>query len=140
MKKALIFFIILTALILTFTLTVSAEDVIQSGTWGDLTWELNETTGELVISGVGEMDDLTNDDAWRPFCGKIKSVKVSSGITSIGANAFMGCNMVTSVVLPDSLLKIGSNAFSKSSYLIKISIPGSVEEIGNFCFFRFVRF
>ena len=39
------------------TVSVSA-DTVKSGTWGDLTWELNMTTGELTITGEGEMMDL----------------------------------------------------------------------------------
>ena len=47
---------------------VSADDVIYSGTFGELSWILNQTTGKLVISGNGEMGNLSSEStsAWRP--------------------------------------------------------------------------
>ena len=44
-------------LALFLTLFVSA-DTGKNGTWENLSWSFNETTGELTISGEGRMKSL----------------------------------------------------------------------------------
>ena len=136
MKKVLTFLIIVIALILTLSIVISAEDVIYSGTWGDLTWEFNETTGELTISGEGEMDGLSNSttEAWLGYRRKIKSVIIEDGVTSIGEWAFSTCGSLTSITIPDSVTSIGNYTFYFCRSLTRITIPDSVISIGNYAF------
>ena len=135
MKKILLFTVIVMALVLTLALTVSAEDVIQSGTWGDLTWELNETTGALIISGEGEINDFSSDsEAWRVHKDKIKSVTIEDGVTSIGNYAFEDCTGLTSVTIGSGVKTIGDYAFRYCTGLTSIEIPDSVTSIGSYAF------
>lgn len=134
MKKALftlsaILSIILSALCLT--LTASATDDIQRGTWGELFWEWNQTTGKLVLSGEGRMEhfEQVSDSAWRPHKDSIKSVTIENGITNIGAYAFASCSNLTDVSISSSITEIGVSAFERCRSLKSITIPNSVTRI-----------
>ncbi|MBR4627418.1 MAG: leucine-rich repeat domain-containing protein [Ruminococcus sp.] len=63
----------------------------------------------------------------------LTSVKLPSGLTVIGNNAFSGQTELKEISLPDNLTSIGSGAFG-SSGLTSISIPQSVTEIGSQAF------
>ena len=96
MKRKLIFllaFITVSLLFISISIPAFADDVIQSGTWGSISWTLNETTGELVISGEGDIESLRdqNDAAWVPYKNNIKTVIIEDGVTGIGFYAFKRC-------------------------------------------------
>ena len=80
-----------------FTTKAKAEETAISGTCGDnLTWTLNKSTGELVISGTGFMYGFSYLNApWD--CLSIKTVTISEGATRIGDYAFSGCVNLTDV-------------------------------------------
>jgi hypothetical protein len=61
----------------------------------------------------------------------IKSVKIQSNITSIGAYAFAGCTTLSSITIPNSVKSIGSHAFYKCTALTKVEIPKSVTVISD---------
>lgn len=56
-------------------------------------------------------------------------------VTSIGDNAFSGCDKMTNVIIPDGVTSIGSSAFSGSYRLTSVTIPNSVTSIGSRAFF-----
>ena len=87
-NKFLSLLVIMCICILSFgAINVSAA---TSGTCGEnLTWTFDESTGELVISGTGEMYNYLGEDApWYSNCANIKKVEISYGVTSIGDYAF----------------------------------------------------
>ena len=111
---------------------------IRSGMWGsNLTWKLNEATGELVISGTGEMDDFTahSTSAWREYKDLIKSITFENGVTSIGSNAFEWCSSLASIEFPNSITSICEGAFYACSDLTSITIPDGVTIIGDYAFY-----
>ena len=115
-------------------ITASAET--YSGTCGDnLTWTLDTETGELVISGEGEMYDWTSPSSapWDDNRSYIKTVTIADGVTSIGDVAFVYCTSLTNIDIPDSVKSIGSYAFYASG-LATITIGNSVISIGNSAF------
>ncbi len=107
-----------------------------SGTCGDnLTWTFNESTGELVISGTGDMYNYDYDNRhWESYEDNIKSVTIGNSVTSIGDHALSGCDSLTSVTIPDSVTSIGNQAFHYCTSLTSITIPDSVTSIGYYAF------
>ena len=131
-----------TALALVFCMTLflclnssAFAENIDSGTWGDLTWSLNENY-VLTISGNGDMNAFGTDiisasnDAWRKYTSYITSVNIENGVTSIGTCAFYNCRKLTSITIPVSIISIGRDAFSYCTNLTSITIPSRVISIG----------
>ena len=130
MKKLKLFLTFPTVFALTFLLLVvfaSASEIVYDGSYGDVTWKLYSATGELVISGTGEIEDLTY--ILNGPCD-IKSITICEGVTSIGNGAFYGFSDLTSVTLPISITSIGFFAFCECTALTSITIPASVTSIG----------
>ena len=124
---------VLLAVLMT-ALTLSCLSVCVaavSGTDDNISWNYNESTKVLNISGSGEMKDYSLVDApWIAYNQYIKTVKINSGITSIGIDAFGYCTALTNVTIPDSVTSIGEDAFRFCTSLMNVTIPSSVTSIG----------
>jgi len=99
-----------------------------SGVCGDdLTWTLY-STGNLVISGTGAMEDYYDNSwgqkyaPWRNY--GVTSVEIKDGVTSIGTEAFM-YGRLTSISIPASVIRIGSEAFSSCTKLTQVIYCGN---------------
>ena len=67
--------------------------------------------------------------------GKIEtSYEIPSGVTSIGASAFLNCSSLTSVTIPNGVTSIGDSAFNNCTGLTSATIPSGVTSIGNYAF------
>lgn len=65
----------------------------------------------------------------------LKNVTLATGVTSIGAEAFMGCSKLTSVTFSGAeITSIGDRAFRGCSALEGITLPESVTSIGEEAF------
>ena len=109
------------------------QDIVRCGTWGGLNWTLYETEGELIISGIGEMDDFSQDSqacAWREYKSLIKSVTITEGVTTISEDAFSRCTSLTSVSIPASVTVIGNCAFNNCYELTDVHYEGT---LGQWC-------
>ncbi|MBR4728988.1 MAG: leucine-rich repeat protein, partial [Prevotella sp.] len=101
-----------------------------SGTWGDLSWSVEN--GTLSITGTGAMNAAAKNDGypWFPYASIITSVTIGDGITSVADYAFAGTDKVnyygsvTTVSLPSTLTSIGDNAFAYCTGAT-ITIPSS---------------
>ncbi|MDE6776606.1 MAG: leucine-rich repeat domain-containing protein, partial [Oscillospiraceae bacterium] len=116
-----------------YSIVANAEEVVTSGTCGEnLTWNFEESTGTLTISGTGAMKNWNNEQesCWYGLHENIKEVIIEDGVTTIGKGAFSYCDSLTSVAIPDSVTAIGDEAFFDCSILDSIVIPGSVKSIG----------
>lgn len=124
------------------TVIVSADD--YTGKCGDsLTWEFDDATGTLTISGEGDMYDYSYDIStsvtsdfppWYNYSSLIKTLNVDDDVESIGDYAFYDCISLLSVTIPNSVTSIGDYAFSSCIALTNITIPDSVTSIGNYAF------
>ena len=122
---------------------------VLRGICGDnLTWEYDDSTCTLTISGTGEMyaydygwrqyDDNGEDRwvttaPWKWHCNTIKNVVIATGVTNIGSSAFTGCGF-TSVTISGSVTSIGYGAFKDCTGLTSITIPYGVTSIGGGAF------
>ena len=59
----------------------------------------------------------------------LTTIVLPSTTTSIGANAFSGCENLTSIVIPDSVTEIGEGAFQNCTSLKSVTIPDGVTSI-----------
>ena len=102
-----------------FATKVSA--LSSSGKCGEnVTYTYNSSTGEVVISGIGEMYGY--DDESPFYNSSIKSVVIKDGVTSIGSYTFSYCRDLKSVTIPNSITSIGKYAFSYCSGLTSANI------------------
>ena len=84
----------------------------QSGTAGNLTWEL-DAAGTLTISGTGAMPDYTSSTGapWGAYRSSILQVNIAEGVTNIGNYAFRNCSGLTAIAIPSSVTSIGEGTF-----------------------------
>lgn len=154
--------VLLTAIVL---MQASGADASETnGTCGDdLTWDYDQSTHALVISGTGPMNDYELGTApWFEYREEMTSLTLDNGITYIGAHAFDGCTgFVGSLVIPDSVTSIGDSSFNNcfnfngtltlsnnlesigysafdfcSRFVGTLTIPDSVTSIGRFAFYQ----
>ena len=71
--------------------------------------------------------------------GKIRRVVVEAGVTSIGDNAFWGCENLREVEIANSVKRIGTGAFSVCNALTSINLPEGVKSIGEKAFSNCLR-
>ena len=111
----------------------AADELAATGQCGDdVYWSFDSATGELVISGTGEMWDYTSSfGAGSPFAWttNIKNVTIENGVTDIGSHCFWCCEGMESITIPDSVTSIDSSAFYSCKMLSNILIPNSVTSI-----------
>ncbi len=142
MKKRIIFTVLM-IILLTCVLSAHAlAATVASGYCGDtsvnggqnVTWTLDDS-GTLTVSGIGDMKKLSSAP-WYSYRSQITAVNISSGVTSIGYDAFYNCSSLTSINIPDSVTSIEGCAFYNCSNLTSITIPDSVTSIGSSAFYN----
>jgi len=67
------------------------------------------------------------------YCN-FSSVAIPDSVTSIGDEAFEGCDSLTTISIPNSVTNIGRHAFSECYNLESVNIPNSVTSIGDYAF------
>ena len=131
---------LLCAMLPSLTLTAHAEVYFgYCGGEGDgtnLTWTLDSETWTLTIEGSGKMYSYLAAKyyPWYDYRSSIRSITISSGVTTIGSYAFMDCRVSGVVTIPDSVTLIDSGAFKNANHLGGVMIPGSVARIGGGAF------
>lgn len=106
-----------------------------SGSCGtNAAWSYEGTT--LTISGTGAMDDYTYGEApwYADYASTMTSLVIEDGITSIGNNAFAGCEKLNSVTYPASgFTSIGDYAFSGAK-VKQPNLPRTLTHLGTGAF------
>jgi len=90
-----------------------------------ITWEINQETSTLIISGNGEL----TENWWKNYPVSYIRVKIGEGVTAIGDDVFSGDTHIQDLYLPDSLTKIGDRAFKDCTRLADIYIPENTTSI-----------
>ena len=124
---------ILTIAFLSSVLMCANAFAAATGRCGDsITWTLDDS-GNLTLSGSGEMWNYSY--YVPPFKDYgIKTVTIGDGITSIGDYAFRGCSGLTELTLPSSVWSIGNSAFEGCSGLTELTLSDSLESIDGLAF------
>ena len=121
----------------TFTLFDLTWECGAEGHENDVIAKLNPDTGELVISGTGDMVSVVDDNTlWRIFPDSIKSVRVENGVKSIGASAFSNMTKLETVTIADSVTCVKDYAFSGCTRLKTIKLSDNITEIGMYAFYN----
>ena len=143
MKKALSIILSLVMILAAFPLTgitsfASYDEINASGKCGkNVIYNFNEQTGELIISGSGDMYNYSSaKNYYSPFYGNIviKSVVIEEGVTSIGFEAFYRCWFLDNIVIADSVTLISAYAFEACQRLKTVTIGNGAETIKSFAF------
>lgn len=102
-----------------------------------LTWDFDFVTGELKISGDGDMWDYWDitELPWYGIKDRINLIELPEGITSIPEYAFENCSNFSELIIPDSVISIGEYAFSGCSGIIELSLGNELETIGDYAFY-----
>lgn len=74
------------------------------------------------------------DVPWGNHIEEINTIQLSSGITSVGDNAFCNSIRLTQLELPEGLTRIGESAFLACLSLTSVTMPASLKEIGEGAF------
>ena len=99
----------------------------------------NKYTGDIIIPESVEYSSVTytvTSIGYEAFygCDGLTSVTIGNSVTSIGDVAFESCGGLTSVTIGNSVTSIGDQAFSQCIGLTSITIPNSVTSIGQMAF------
>ena len=111
----------------------------------NLIWTIDPKSGEMVISGTGEMTNWPipmSGKSWgyiyapwyKEHNDQITSVTINDGVTSIGNLAFYECSNLKIITIPESVTIIGNSAFYGCSSLIGITLPNSITAIAESAF------
>ena len=92
---------------------------------------LDLQTGELTVSGRGEMFDYDEDNR-SPFYDSedIISLVVKSGVSRIGSYAFNYCTYLESVEISNTVSSIGASAFEFCYGMKEIKLGSGISSIG----------
>ena len=107
------------------------------------TWNYDESSGVLTVTGDGEMWDYIYKEDGRSFYDKADTpwkdyefgtVVISEGVERIGDNAFYYCRDLYKVEMPDTVTSIGDSAFETCDYLHVVEFSDNITSIGEKAF------
>lgn len=102
-------------------------------------WRYNDINNTLFIYGNGEMSNYnsrTNRPPWYQYREAIKTIVISSNLTTIGNYAFADLKLLKNITIPNDVVSINASAFSGCSALESVTIGDNVTRIGNSAFYN----
>lgn len=130
-KKLVSFLLVFLLTVALLPATAFASDTVggycgKEGEGKNLSWSLDLDTGELTISGTGEMKSYGfrgTDTPWHAYIDSIRSVRIGDTVTSIGHYAFYGCkNLQGTFYIPKNVFSIGGKVFEECTAINCISV------------------
>ena len=123
------------------TLLQSSEEkkIIELNTnYLDVIKKLSAEEYKVIVTGTMTSNILANLNE-AIFISKSTKINLdlsgTTGLTSIGYEAFWNRDNLTSVILPDSVTEIGESAFEYCDNLTSVTIPDSVTSISYMAFY-----
>ena len=98
---------------------------------GDSAFGLCSSLSSITVDSNNPVYDSRNDcnaiiaKSSKTLIAGCKNTIIPSGVTSIGAHAFYGCDGLTSIVIPSSVTSIGERAFISCSSLSSITVDSN---------------
>lgn len=120
-------FAVITVILLSLTFSAGAEDLTFGAFGKGITWEYDDETKCLTVSGKGEIPDCNNGVTapWKSL--EVKKLVIEEGVTRIGDGAF-GFMEIEELVFPDSLTSFGRAAF-RSNNVKEVVFPEGTKVI-----------
>ena len=117
----------LTSVTIPSTVTTLGGGFDNGGVFENCSKLTTVTINSTLISEIGH-DSFKN-------CTALKSIKIPSGVTVIGAYAFSGCTALTTVDWGSSkVTRISDYAFADCSALTSLTLPTTLTTLGEYCF------
>ncbi len=108
---------------------IKTDDTLEnsgSSNAEDFTWSCNEDGDIFYITGYGDMPDYAEGERpWEDVLDQIEYVYFYGNITSIGKNAFAGCENLKFVDIDEKIEFIGENAFKGCINLETLNFHGN---------------
>lgn len=122
-------------LLFTLLLSIVPASTIVFVNAADDTVEWSLVGVALTVSGSGELsEEFTSTEEWQKLKSSCLNVRIESGITAIGSNAFKGFSLLKKVEILGDITKIGEYAFAECTALTEINLPDSVTVIDSYAF------
>lgn len=96
---------------------------------------------EIIVEDGNSVYDSRNgcnaiiETSTNKLIAGCKTTTIPNSVTSIGNEAFYGCDGVASITIPEGVTTIGNYAFSICRDLTEINLPISVTSIGSYAFY-----
>ena len=108
---------------------------------GDLSWSVNDEgllriwldddlMGDGEDTAIPDYTSYTDAPWYADYKDVITSLRIESGVTSIGKNAFRALPHLRTITIADTVTGIGDIAFASCTSLEDFTLPDSIETIG----------
>ena len=111
-----------------FTVTLDGEELVRvSGSESGSYTKFIENAGTytLVAKYSKDVSASNGNDNGTISNITLNNTGTTYTVTSIGENAFRGCNELTEITIPATVTKIGNNAFNECYSIVKITLQGT---------------
>ena len=107
-------------------------NIVYSGTATGAPWGARGMNG--YVDGAFVYADATKTSLLACNRKAKGAVSLPNSVTTIGNNAFYGCDSITSITIPNSVTSIGERAFYGCDGLTSVNIPNRVTSVGRDAF------